>query len=670
MDWRWFAAVAAFAFVGPAVAQTGKAPNRDPSRPPVISRSLERFASEAQFLEYVRSVQGRTRRGSYEYADGVPPPPPPPPPPPVAAAPSVGAAAQSRAAQPSVPEGSSITNVQTQGVDEGGIVKQIGRFLVVLQDGRLFVADMRAGGRPELALADRANVYRSPGADTWYDELLTSGNRILVTGYSYRERASEITTFTLNMETGALTREATYYISSNDYFSADNYATRLVNGNLVIYTPLAVNSINASGPVRWPLIRRWLRDEDRRAVTTRGRPLFDATSIYRPLRESQSPVIHSVSVCPLDRADEDVECQTTAFVGDSQREFFVSPTDIFLWVTPASWETGQRCNSATPPRPDAHAAQATIYQIPMRYGASPRAMFALGAPSDQLSMDSAGGEFRALLRWNTSPCARSDSAELRYFRVPLTQFSRTPSQARPDRYVEAPSPEARSYETRFVGDYVVYGAAGQRGNYPPEASAGPQSARVIALPVARPRSPTVVEAPHGILRVERAGSDVILTGYRTDEGLSVSVLELRARPRIVETQVLRGRYESEGRTHAFNALVGPDGAGLMGLPTVSGVKQGGRWVWRSQASDLSFLALSPERRLTALGELTANDRATDPSYRCEVSCIDWYGNSRALFTDGRVFALSGTELIEGELVGHSIRERRRLNLSAPLAARR
>ena len=55
-----------------------------------------------------------------------------------------------------------ITNNQTVGVDEGGIVKQVGRFLVILQDGRLFSADLGSGQGAPLRLADRIDVYRSP----------------------------------------------------------------------------------------------------------------------------------------------------------------------------------------------------------------------------------------------------------------------------------------------------------------------------------------------------------------------------------------------------------------------------------------------------------------------------------------------------------------------------
>jgi hypothetical protein len=124
------------------------------------------------------------------------------------------------------------------------------------------------------------------------------------------------------------------------------------------------------------------------------------------------------------------------------------------------------------------------------------------------------------------------------------------------------------------------------------------------------------------------------------------------------------RYESEGRSHAFNAAIDADGSGLMGLPTVMRRAQSGRWWWRSAASDVSYVALDRAGRLTSVGALRgASPR--HPSYRCEVSCIDWYGNTRALFIAGRVFALSGTELIEGAVTENGISDLARVNLTDP-----
>jgi hypothetical protein len=122
---------------------------------------------------------------------------------------------------------------------------------------------------------------------------------------------------------------------------------------------------------------------------------------------------------------------------------------------------------------------------------------------------------------------------------------------------------------------------------------------------------------------------------------------------------------SEGRSHAFNALVGADDSGVMGLPTVTRTWEGGRWWFRSRASDISYVTLASNGRLGWAGQLVARQDAQDTRYSCEVSCVDWYGNTRALFIGSRVFGLSGTELIEGTLANGRIRETRRLNLSSP-----
>jgi hypothetical protein len=677
MRLRWLAAAAAVVLVGAAgepTPQQGRANKATTPQPPVWQR-LERFSDDAEFLRYVAEMQrlnGVQRYRDAEQgvaAEAAPPPPPPPaPPPPPPAAGAVVPSPQGNLSADSLVttsgEPSSITNVQTQGVDEGGIVKQVGRFLIVLQDGRLFVVDTRNGEAPGLSLASRTNVYRSPNQDTWFDELLTSGNRILVAGYSYREQASEITVLTIN-DSGQLHREATYYISSNDYYDIENYATRLVNGNLVIYTPLDISTVNPRTRMRWPVVRRWLRDGERRAETTQGRSLFDANDIYKPVQRVLQPMVHSVSVCPLGdlSAGDELDCRTTAFVGGGQREFFVSPTDIFLWVTPQQWD-GVLARDCTRPGAAAASIPATIFQVPLN-GDTPRALHARGQPTNQLALDGNTEEFRALLTWNVGPCASGSVAQVRYFHTPLRAFRTTPVEATPSRYVSAPSPQASQYEVRYTRTHVVYGGRSGWSSYPPEPNQTLPSSPVVALPLANPSAATIVQAPHNIIRLERAGDNAILSGYRTDRGLSMSVLDLEGQPRIVSTQILDGRYESEGRSHAFNALVGPDDAGVMGIPTVTRTWEGGRWWFRSQASDISYLTLSRAGRLAWAGQLVARQNAQDPSYRCEVSCVDWYGNTRALFIGSRVFGLSGTELIEGALANGRIRETRRLNLSAP-----
>ena len=113
-----------------------------------------------------------------------------------------------------------------------------------------------------------------------------------------------------------------------------------------------------------------------------------------------------------------------------------------------------------------------------------------------------------------------------------------------------------------------------------------------------PAQATQLRLPHNAIRIERAGSDAIVTGYGGPEGLSLSYVSLgRARPRVAATTLLPRRFESEGRSHAFNAWVRADGSGLIGIPTVLDEGRSGRGWSDSQSSELSFVAIGPDKAL-------------------------------------------------------------------------
>ncbi|MEZ5955975.1 MAG: beta-propeller domain-containing protein [Hyphomonadaceae bacterium] len=480
MKLRLLAAAAALVFVG--AAGEAETPVRgsvkaETAQPP-LWRTLERFANDADFMRYVREVHrlnGHSRRWDFEdgavATDAVPaPPPPPPPPPPPApgAAPAPSQQLELSATlstdsllneQPASGEPSSITNVQTQGVDEGGIVKQVGRFLIVLQDGRLFVVDTRNGEAPGLSLASRTNVYRSTNQDTWFDELLTSGNRILVAGYSYREQASEITILTID-DDGQLTREATYYISSNDYYDIENYATRLVNGNLVIYTPLDISNVNPRVRMRWPVVRRWLRDGDRRAVTTEGRSLFDGNDIYRPVQRVFQPMVHSVSVCPLGDLSAG-RCHHWLDIGvcraATRRILRVVDHRHLSWVTPHQWDAVLSRNCELPGAPSG-SVPATVFQVPLN-GDTPRHSTHADCQRTSWALDGNMEEFLGQRRHGMlGPARRTGSAQVRYFHTPLSTFRTTPREAAEPPHT-APSP-AGQYEVRYTHVRSLYGGDG------------------------------------------------------------------------------------------------------------------------------------------------------------------------------------------------------------------
>ena len=157
---------------------------------------------------------------------------------------------------------------------------------------------------------------------------------------------------------------------------------------------------------------------------------------------------------------------------------------------------------------------------------------------------------------------------------------------------------------------------------------------------------------------------MVLTGYGDRQGLSVSHLDLSVRPHVADTFLLEGRFETEGRSHAFNAMLRADGGGAIGLPTAGYTDDTDRMPWESEDSDVTFLTFDAEGRFAFAGTLERGAEA-DPSYKCEVSCVDWYGNARPIFTGGRLFALTGAHLVEGELRDGAVHETRRLDLTAP-----
>jgi len=70
--------------------------------------------------------------------------------------------------------------------------------------------------------------------------------------------------------------------------------------------------------------------------------------------------------------------------------------------------------------------------------------------------------------------------------------------------------------------------------------------------------------------------------------------------------------------------------------------------------------------MTSLGAAKSDPSHVNADYKCEVSCVDWYGNARPFFIGDRIFALIASELIELQDTPGSLTERSRINLSAPL----
>ncbi len=576
--------------------------------------------------------------------------------------------------------GQTITNTQAVGVDEGDIVKQIGDYLLVLQDGRVFATHI---GR--MQVTDRIDVWRKDengrnlGAD-WYDEMLVEGDRVLIMAYSYRDDASELSVFKLDQASGRLAREGVFLISSDDYYSSENYATRIIGDKLILYTPYELEDF-AERDNR-PFIRRWQGPDEREDDQMRSRAMVGATDIYQPVQRIYEPWVHTVSVCPLGDLAEGklLDCKTTGFVAPRSAEFYVSPRNIYLWTSASSetelWQMDDCSPQQIKQRPErGDTVPSVLFRLPVS-GSDASMLPVNGGLRNQFAMDEHDGRFRALARWENARCEIEDDnpvAHLALYDVSASAFTNTVESYFPAIASGVPSPRTERYENRFADGWLVYGGrTSWRGRPEEEAGAREKDATypTIAVPVRRPQAAQALALGHNVIRAERLGADMLVNGYGPSLGLSMSMLKLGATAQIGGSVFLANRYESEGRSHAFNARLDADGGGLMGLPTVFDPADGGRAYWRSKPSDLSFVQFSREGLMAQSGEIAGADpeqgTGTHPDYKCEVSCIDWYGNTRPVFLNGRIFGLMGTSLVEARLKDNRIEEVARVDLTAPI----
>src|SRR5678810_1150939 len=182
-------------------------------------KKMKAFKSERELRSYFRQISEKQKRARQVRMAG-----------------EVGGVAETVSVMGSVEYAESVTNTQTAGVDEGGIVKLHGDHLVMLRRGRLFTV---AIGNGELRPVSTIDAF-GPDAyadQNWYDEMLVSDDTVIVIGYSYVHEATEVGLFDIDAQ-GRLSYRSTYQLRSNDYYSSRNYASRLIGSKLIFYTPL------------------------------------------------------------------------------------------------------------------------------------------------------------------------------------------------------------------------------------------------------------------------------------------------------------------------------------------------------------------------------------------------------------------------------------------------
>ena len=554
----------------------------------------------------------------------------------------------------------SITNNQQAGVDEGDLVKLRDNTLIVLRRGRLFTLSIEGGGiRP----VDSINAF-PPGVDPdddWYDEILVFGDRVVVIGYSYERGGTEVNRFRVDTA-GKLRFEDSHHLSSDDYFSSRNYASRLVGSQLVLYAPLYVGD---AGNVEdaLPTIQTWL-GEDRPPVK---RQLIRPEDIYvapgiRARGHIAVEAVHSVIRCDLDAPT--LTCQASAVLGPSSRTLYVAPTAVYLWLSRGRWPISNGGQTETD--------MSSLYRFPLN-GDAPTAIATRGGPIDQFSFreNDAADALDVMVVSGSSGDAMwgPEVAEggVALLHLPLTAFTDGSTAAPDAAYRLLPPLPDGGYgnQNRFVGDYLLYSGADvpidQHDDWAFEDAIGVLN--VVPLDGAPTRT-FVTDGPFG--RIEQMGQDALVVSG--EEAVTFTTVALGEEPWISDRYVMAAAEEAETRSHAFFFRPDPESAdgssGVLGLPVMrEAFAEDGEPELFESAADMAFLRRDTGR-LRPLG--TLDSRPDHTLYDgCRVSCVDWYGNARPIFAGDRIFALLGYELVEGRESRGRIREIGRVSFAPP-----
>ncbi len=583
-----------------------------------VKKTMKPFGSEQELIRYFKELAEKSRRAvrteSFGYQDK--------------AAPVV-------ANEPSPAKDESVTNTQHAGVDEGGIVKVHGNHLVVLRRGRLFTV---AIGDQTLKPISHVDAF-APDIDprsTWYDEMLITGNTVVVIGYSYERGGTEVGLFNITDE-GQLTYRSTYHLRSNDYYSSRNYASRLIGSKLIFYAPQYLYA-DAEDPFQsFPAVRRWHKG----ANTNEFQRIVPATRVYRPEADFTNGfgmALHTVTVCDL--ANGGFDCQATAVLGPPGHVFYVSPDSVFVWAS--TWGLER--------------SQSLLFRMPLD-GSGPSALRVSGSPVDQFSfLQSDDQHLNVLVRSDAKGDGmwRAEVAEgdVALLRIPITNFSDGSDFVPVSNYRALPKPEGYAFQNRFVGGYLIYGTGNGWG--PPKKNQDQSNLFVVDW---KRGDSHQMKLPHGVERIEQMGSDAVIVGTDGTD-LHFSSLRLGQWPEIVSRYTRKEASQGERRSHGFFYKPDGDNSGVLGLPISVPGRAGYKHLFENSAAILFLKNESLQFR--EVGELGSQpEKAIDD--RCRASCVDWYGNARPLFLRGRVFALLGYEIVEGRLDDGRIQELRRVN---------
>lgn len=562
---------------------------------------------------------------------------------------------------------SSITNNQVNGIDEGDIVKVSGDYLLILRQGKIYSVRLSEYGAGEFNLPYEIDVIQPGwGKDVWYDELLVVEDIVLVLGYSYSLDASQILRFKIN-DNGIISYKDGIAIKSNDYFSSDNYASRLFKGKYLTYLPVELIA-NRSGELNdlGVNIPKFARLNSSNADNLIWEEIVKPSDIYKPNQIVTDPILHTIITCsPL---SENFECMGKGLISSNNYEYFVSQSAFYLWTyaLPKSlvtdfnfdenWNTHYESTATSHMSGDSKLFK--LEHLSQQF----KVVDVDGVPVDQFSFYESEGVLN-IVSVNNPWSKTKEKAQL--FQIPKDEFdSLSKDRIMPSR-IWYLSPNY--INNRFVESWLVLGYyADINGGYKSKASVKPQFTLYFkSLNTAEDLN---IELGHSVDRIETVGRKLFISGIDTDFNFNVSIINIENKPFLEGGGVFEDFLEHDTRSHAFNFAQFDNHFGVAGITAYNKVNNTGNtllndFYWEENvAANIIFFGLAGGYEVIKAGEVKSHAKQISLADKCEVSCVDWYGNSRPFFINERIFVLTGDELIESQLVGNQVEEIKRINI--------
>ena len=347
----------------------------------------------------------------------------------------------------------------------------------------------------------------------------------------------------------------------------------------------------------------------------RRNPLWSPGEIYRPVRDTLEPNIHSLTICTR-RAFLDSDpsgCRTTAFIAPRGGELVVTATHAYVWSVPEygdleAVKAGPAC-ALRAGALEANGLPSLVYRLPLAGGPlevlGTRGSPAWSADYHVEAANRSSGRLRAFVAWSKVACAGDPRAEmdapparLTLLDAPLTLFSRRLNEV-PDAFeTKLPAAASGAVLSRFVGEWLLYGALTYEFSVPYERQP-PLNGRLFAVPLAEPARARTVELAHGIVSIAPAGGRALVTGYRDSTGLTLSLVQLGPEPRIVSTLALPGLRQRSAFGGQLGSTRRPDGATEIALPVDKVDARTVRPFETSETASIVHLVIDASGRITA-----------------------------------------------------------------------